>query len=368
MSQNLEWYYAHNNDRKTCTFNELAALLKAGTTVSNATLVWNSTMTDWKVLADLPEILAELVEEGNKAAKEWYYVDKNTSAQAGPIVASEFAQLHSTGVVDEKTLVWKPSLSEWSPFSSVKELGQYIPAPTPAAPQEWYYVDSNRKKAGPFAFSAVEAAYNNKSISENTLIWKIGLPEWVKLNACTEPEATALLMKSAAPAKTGTGAEGETDKKRKNKSKKKKNWAAVQNHANVYVQGLPKDTTVQELLEFFSDCGTFKLDYQGKPKVKVYTDENGQPKGDGLVCFANEASVNLAITLKDDADFRPQVKIQVQKADFQMKGGEYVQKILSTEEKAAFQKSKLEMKKKLSWNEGMYICIYIYTEKEKESS
>lgn len=79
--------------------------------------------------------------------------------------------------------------------------------------------------------------------------------------------------------------------------------------------------------------------------------KQGTPKGDGLVCFANEASVNLCITLHDGADFRPGFKLTCQKADFQQKG-EYRATSLSTEQTEALRKQQLEQKKKLGWGEG----------------
>ncbi len=32
-----------------------------------------------------------------------------------------------------------------------------------------------------------------------------------------------------------------------------------------------------------------------KPRVKIYRDENGQPKGDGSICYAKNTSVGLAL-------------------------------------------------------------------------
>ena len=132
-------YYAADGDRKQATFSELSKLLKAGS-ISNATLVWNATMDNWKLLADLPDVYALLVEAAKDGrlsihdplryyiclgpAVEWYYVDKRTSTQSGPIAKSAFESLLSSGAIDAKSLVWKPSLSQWSPFSSVPELAQ----------------------------------------------------------------------------------------------------------------------------------------------------------------------------------------------------------------------------------------------------
>ena len=56
----------------------------------------------------------------------------------------------------------------------------------------------------------------------------------------------------------------------------------------------------------------------------MYTDENGKFKGDALVVYFRPESVNLAIQMLDDTDFRlgqagPDGKMKVQAADFSFK-------------------------------------------------
>jgi HIV Tat-specific factor 1 len=57
----------------------------------------------------------------------------------------------------------------------------------------------------------------------------------------------------------------------------------------------------------------------GAPRIKLYSDEKGQFKGDALVVFFKAPSVNMAITLLDDTDFRfgtnSAFKMRVQAAD-----------------------------------------------------
>jgi HIV Tat-specific factor 1 len=58
----------------------------------------------------------------------------------------------------------------------------------------------------------------------------------------------------------------------------------------------------------------------GKPRIKLYTDANSEFKGDALIVFFKPASVNLAIMLLDDTDFRlgemgSSGKMRVQAAD-----------------------------------------------------
>jgi HIV Tat-specific factor 1 len=86
---------------------------------------------------------------------------------------------------------------------------------------------------------------------------------------------------------------------------------------NVYVSGLPHDSTADELESIFKRAGVLKVDPNtGSPKIRVYRDENGRCKGDALVTYANSASVELALEFLHDFELRPGNRIAVQQADF----------------------------------------------------
>ncbi|PVU94394.1 hypothetical protein BB559_003017 [Furculomyces boomerangus] len=100
-------------------------------------------------------------------------------------------------------------------------------------------------------------------------------------------------------------------KQENNKEKKKINYS-------VYVTGLPLDVTEDEVEEVFKKCGTIMPDIiTGKPRIKVYRDEKGIPKGDALITYFKEPSVSLAIDILDDSLFRydepRRIKVQVAK-------------------------------------------------------
>lgn len=57
-------------------------------------------------------------------------------------------------------------------------------------------------------------------------------------------------------------------------------------NTNVYVSGLPLDITDEEYKELMNKCGMIMYDpvLRGL-KLKLYRDENGDPKGDGRCCY-----------------------------------------------------------------------------------
>ncbi|PMD64113.1 uncharacterized protein K444DRAFT_555745 [Hyaloscypha bicolor E] len=88
----------------------------------------------------------------------------------------------------------------------------------------------------------------------------------------------------------------------------KKTKAPLPPRANtaVYVTGLPHDVTVEEVREVFSrKCGVIAEEIDsGKPRIKLYTDEKGAFKGDALIVFFKAPSVDMAMMLLDDTEFR----------------------------------------------------------------
>ncbi|KAK9769363.1 putative RRM domain-containing protein [Seiridium cardinale] len=121
----------------------------------------------------------------------------------------------------------------------------------------------------------------------------------------------------------------ENGNKRKRKEEaaaaRKKQKAPPQPRQNtaIYVTGLPFDATVDEVHDVFSrKCGVIAEEIDsGRPRIKMYTDNEGKFKGDALVVFFKPQSVEMAIMLLDDTDFRysasgtPSGKMKVQAAD-----------------------------------------------------
>ncbi|KAG5362549.1 HIV Tat-specific factor 1-like protein [Yarrowia sp. C11] len=92
-------------------------------------------------------------------------------------------------------------------------------------------------------------------------------------------------------------------KKRKEVIEERKNAKKAQKgdkppQKAIYVSGLPSAATNDDLVDIFQKYGVLAEDvYTGKKKARVYVDEQGQGKGDGLVVFFKPESVKLAVDM-----------------------------------------------------------------------
>lgn len=113
------------------------------------------------------------------------------------------------------------------------------------------------------------------------------------------------------------------DSKRKGEKRKAESgWFHVEEdrNTNVYVSGLPPDITVDEFIQLMSKFGIIMRDPQTEEfKVKLYKDDQGNLKGDGLCCYLKKESVELALKLLDEDEIRG-YKLHVEVAKFQLKG------------------------------------------------
>ena len=93
----------------------------------------------------------------------------------------------------------------------------------------------------------------------------------------------------------------------------------------VFVPSIPLDAEFDEIRDVFSKCGVIAEEIDsGRPRIKMYMDENGKFKGEALIVYFRPESVNLAIQMLDESDFRlgvsgPQGPMKVQAADFSFK-------------------------------------------------
>ncbi|VDK44319.1 unnamed protein product [Anisakis simplex] len=111
---------------------------------------------------------------------------------------------------------------------------------------------------------------------------------------------------------------------------KEEGWVELDEtkNATVYITNLPKTVTEDAFIvsfsfcsmELMSKCGVIQRDARtNKLKVKIYRDEEGQPKGDARCGYIKMESVDLALQILDGWNFDGNV-IHVEKAKFEMKG------------------------------------------------
>lgn len=109
------------------------------------------------------------------------------------------------------------------------------------------------------------------------------------------------------------------------KKTKSTNEPRERKNTAVYVTNLPLDADLDEVEHVFKRCGQIaeNIDDDG-PRIKLYTNDQDRFKGDALVVYFRPESVELAIQMLDDTDFRlgqelPAGKMRVSVADYSYK-------------------------------------------------
>jgi HIV Tat-specific factor 1 len=157
----------------------------------------------------------------------------------------------------------------------------------------------------------------------------------IKLNKKIKKEANEVLKNKDLGLDDNARIEKEKKRKKnkKQKERKKKKWYKARLNTSVYIDGLPKDIKREEIKEMFSRCGVIRLDpVTSEDRIKIYKDEEGKNKGDGLVTFVNLESVDLALDIMDGREIRKGFPVKVKVAEFKQKGEYRERKVVKIDE------------------------------------
>jgi HIV Tat-specific factor 1 len=240
-----------------------------------------------------------------QAVAQWYY--ETDGAVLGPVSCRELAALAQT------TRVYSNTCTEWKAIQDVTELQVVLQAfetdnvvvETP----EFNEVEPDKSDVQ-MELAAFLASSNTKRKSmyesDDESYASDGGTRYVK-----DPEKGNWihedLAPSAHPRMTVDNNSKQSDVPTAPTTKKKKKAKFAAKHARnwIYVSGLPTDTSIQEVEQVFSKAGIIDLDPETqRPKIKLYRHDDTTLKGDASICYARPESVELALTLLDDAPFR----------------------------------------------------------------
>jgi len=258
------------------------------------------------------------------------------------LTATSITQLLKSGNFTQETLmVWSHDLvpNEWTKVCNVAEL-----ADSSQEEHGWYYLDGSEQK-GIFSVAELAAQFQEGLIDGFSLFWGTETPtaEWKPLSELPAlrdqirqplpgPEVLAEAATGASSQvgskkrdRDDTSEEGDQKKKKRKRKRKNRKKGFKQSKTNnwVYVSGLDRDITVPTLNEMFVKYGIIDEDViTGGPRIKIYRDVDGAPKGDASVCYLREPSVELAIQMLDEVEYKPGHQLKVSRAQWEKKAGE----------------------------------------------
>ena len=237
---------------------------------------------------------------------QWYYLeqqvgDSSSPVQKGPVLSRLLLHKLSAGDIDGLTLVISNNMSEWSKVCEVPELKEAMQR---AAEEE--------EKAEQRATAALQSSgYDSSDVVFD-------------LNGSFPPasetgsevlEAAAVAPANPPPSKAGDGHKTSKCVPSSKPPKPQHNW--------VYITGLPSDCTEQELLAHFSRVGMVALHpATQQPKLRLYRDAEGKPKGDASLCYIAQQSADMAVDVLSGGFLRVGCMVTVTRASFQQPGSE----------------------------------------------
>ena len=342
-------YFYYHNDRTgivsttALTPRQLISLLAAGILSSTTRIVpisitsdstGTTTYGEWTT-CDQIDLLR------HAACLNWYYTTNDeTKETQGPVTVKQLST-----VQESISMVYAPTVcNEWKAYADYSTLRQVVSVfvqqnvqkqAIPPSLQTTTKTKTAKSKSTADDMDHFEDFLDDESENEaesddEECYQSDGGTTYVK-DQTTGNWVMEALYRVAHPSSKTTNQEESSNKKqditqpppskkqKKDSSSNKNEPKFKKKHAKhwIYVTGLPTTVDKDQVVTYFQKVGLIDLDpLTLQPKVKLYLNENGTPKGDASICYAKIESVELALQILDDSVWDEHHTIHVQKAEF----------------------------------------------------
>lgn len=310
-----EWYFQEPTTRQPAgpwTLEQLRVRLIRNQ-IDGLTPIWRRGLSDWRPLAEVQE-LKECLQRTDNVEKA-ISTDDGPSAKRQKRIALDDVPLIHTHTSDQGVLYVYDTVDEdWKASEVYEAFLKTEEEEDKPSGDSMGTEDKGNTAATPDNLSA-EA---QEALSELFTDVGISVPALGNSLASVFVSASGVASEPVDPE-----TEAKRQKRRDYRERKKLKQQAglfvkAKENPNVYVSGLPRDVTLQELEPVFKRAGVLKVDVDtGGSKLRIYCTDSGDCKGDALVTYANAASVELAVKFLNEFELRPQCRICVQAADFE---------------------------------------------------